>query len=211
MAKGKSRPLVIVLGIILVLVVLFAGCLGLSAARISGLVEQANGQYQAYESCANKGDLAGAKTQVFALAETLDTIEAETSAWQWQAASGLPVLGEDVRCAQGLANIADDLANEALVPVLTELDDIFGGFSDGGVLDLNAWGDLFLTKGKKIGELFDDIADAREIVRQCRNEADALPTSHFDQVNEAADNVREAMVNLDEFFGIYDDIAGLFG
>ena len=126
--KGKSNIVLRVLGVLGIVVVVYAIILGISAARLLGTVESLSTKAEACQTQMSEGNVADAITSLRNIAKDCESVKSEVDMPQWQIASVLPVLGDDVRCVRGLATIGDSLANDALIPVLKEADDL-------GILD----------------------------------------------------------------------------
>ncbi len=195
---GRRRSVLgILVRVLLLALVAYLVLLVVSGLRLRDEVNKTTAAYQTYEQCVNDADFAGAVVAVKQIAASVDTINAESDQWWWQLAEHVPVLGQDVDCVRDLVDISDALANDALMPVLTKAE---GLMTEGE-------GDFLSNLGNKADgmvELGMLVANARGVVSRCRQQADALPASHFDEVNKLTQQVREAVASVDNLFGALD-------
>ncbi len=204
MAKVRHRGIIAALVVIAVPTAAVVGIWGTSLSRIQGNVDKAVQTYQEYEARVEENDIAGAVSKVHTLADYVAEIEEELDGWQWDVAAGMPVLGEDVRCGRGLAQITDELVNEALIPTLTQAEDLVSGVSSSDFTSIDAITSLWAQKSEQLKALANDIADARSRVSDCRKRIDELPKSHFAGLNDLVSGVKDAIVEVDNLFDKFD-------
>lgn len=204
MAKIKHRGLIAALVVIAVPTAAIVGIWGTSLSRIQENVDKAVQTYQEYEARVEENDIAGAVSKVHTIADYVAEIEEEFNGWQWDVAAGVPVLGEDVRCGKGLAQITDELINEALIPTLTEAEDLVGGVSSSDFTSIEAITSLWTEKSEQLKALANDISKARSSVSDCRKRIDELPKSHFAGLNDLVSGVKNAIVEVDTLFDKFD-------
>lgn len=197
--RGRRSIIWKILGLLLVVILAYAAVLAVSMADLKNDTDAATDTYMQLETSLKTLDIEQSIACVHDLADRIDTIENKMNGWQWQVASHIPVLSDDVRCLRGIAHICDALANDALMPVLTEGETIVDNISSIGDNDK-----LDIIKAKAIFDEFvhlsDDIAVARDVVSNCQQEAEALPTSHFAELNDLADQIRLITTQIDETF-----------
>lgn len=180
--RGKRvSPFRILLRVVLLLLLVYGVVLGVSANKIYGTYQHAMEEYDAYEKAMDEIDIEAAMASVHSMATDIAIMENESNMWQWELASHVPVLGEDVSCAQQLISIADRLANKALLPTLEAAEDALGDLS-------------------KVGEVVDALMHARTVVKTCNDYVNKLPTSHFDGLNEVTSKVKEIINTVNETF-----------
>lgn len=204
MAKKKHTGLIAFLVVIVVLVAAIVGIWGTSLHRIQGNVDKAVQTYEEYEACVKDNDISGAVSKVHTISGYVAEIEDEFSGWQWDLAANLPILGEDVKCGKGLAQITDELTNEALIPALTHAEDLVGDVSASDFTSIDSLTSLWTEKSEQLTTLANDISSARSSVSDCRERIDKLPKSHFEGLNDLVSGVKDAIVEVDEFFGKFD-------
>lgn len=199
--------------IVLVLLLVLLVFLGWSAYRMYGAYKDANAAYQTCEKCMENYDYTGALSAVQTIGNDIATIEAEIHGWQWELMRNVPVIGEDVSCVQQMSDIADALANDALLPVLAQAQVLFGDTSQ------SEFSAIVSERAGQIEELTNRITVSRGVVANCKAKADALPQAHIVQINELANNLRQAVAEvnqtLEDFAPALDvldvvgDVAGL--
>lgn len=198
MSKIRYRQRPSLLGrlfrLVFALLVVYAAVLGISAYRINGWANQTLNSYETFEATFNSGDYEKASAAIDDVARSVDQISQEAHAWYWHLATNVPYFGEDVNCAQMLSGIASDLSNNALAPVLDS--------AASSIEDLS-----------KIGEFVKALAGARDVVSSCRKDFEALPPSHFEELNNLAGKLQQAVVNADDTLNqlsVVLDIANAF-
>ncbi len=174
-------------GAIALVVVVYAVLLGTSAWSVYTHTNEALQAYEAFEQSQANGDLGGSYDAIKKAAEAVNNIDRQLSGWEWGVASNVPIVGEDVTCAQQTATVADKLMGKGLMPVLTEAQAMSQDVSH-------------------IGALINALDEARSVVESCRGEADRIVPSHFDQLNELVDNLR---ASIQEAHTTFDSIGGL--
>ncbi|MDO4797941.1 MAG: hypothetical protein Q4A01_07975 [Coriobacteriales bacterium] len=205
MAGRRRSVLGILVRMLLVVLVAYGVLLFVSGMHVRGEADKATAAYNKYEQCIGEGDFAGAIAAVKQIASSLDEINRESDQWWWEYAEHLPVLGQDVDCMRGLVDVSNALANDALMPVLTQAE-FLTTEGDGGFFSELA------NKAGGVMEMGVIIGDARAVVAQCRTQVDELPVSHFKEVNDMVAQVREAVVSVDDTFdaleSAYADVLG---
>ncbi|MDO4536650.1 MAG: hypothetical protein Q4B54_00665 [Coriobacteriales bacterium] len=188
--------------LIIVALLVEAGFVGWSAWQIKGKGEAMREAYSSYEAQVDNGNYEGALASMRTVASSVQGINQELKGWQWQLAGMVPVLGEDVTCAQKASQISDNLVSQALLPVIQKVENLFGEASTEDLLS------VLSTKMDQAGELVSAIEQARTVVESCRSQALALPTTHFPELNQAIAQLQQVLVeankNFDEFSGLID-------
>ena len=203
MARNDTRrsPLRIVLTVLLVLVLAagaFGGYLYVGAKQVQTHIAAANASYEQCIGQLDQQQFGEALTSVKTTIDEIAQIRQGLDGWQWDVAEKLPYLSQDVTCARQTSQIADQLASDALLPVIEQTEDIM---SDASSADpLTGITDVF----GKLPALYTTLNDARKVVSDCKAQADALPTSHFDQLNEWVSGVQEATTSAEETFSQLD-------
>ena len=205
MARTQTRrsPLRFVFALLLVIIVAtgaFGGYLYMSARSTQEHITAASAAYDQCLAQLEQEQYGEALSSIRATVDEVDQIRQSLDGWQWDLAERLPYLNQDVNCARQTAPIADDLAGDALLPVVEQAEGILGDMSSEVILTglPNAF--------SKLPALYTAITDARKVVATCKTEAEALPESHFDAVNEWANNVKTATTEAEDAFAQFDVI-----
>lgn len=201
---ARSKGPMIALWIWLALVVA-GGVVGvsiaLSASNIMGKVDQIRAATSRMSDEVSSFDLQATADSIEEISSLWSDVADEASGWQWQVARCVPIFGEDVGSLQKATQIADRLSNEAVQPVVSHLQEMGEGFD----------ADIFSIISNKItqfGNLVTVLSDARGVVSECREEADALPTAHLTQVNEVIETLKEEVGSIDDILSIFDTLNG---
>ena len=125
---------------------------------------------------------------------------------QWDLASKLPVLGTDVTAMRSISAIAGTLSDDAVIPVLDAWDELSGS---GVVVDGQLDATQVQAKATQFVQLAQKISDAEAVVSTCKEQADALPTSHFDEINAWANELRGSIDSADEVVGTLAGVANV--
>ena len=201
---ARSKGPMIALWIWLALVVA-GGVVGvsiaLSASNIMGKVDQIRAATSRMSDEVSSFDLQATADSIEEISSLWSDVADEASGWQWQVARCVPIFGEDVGSLQKATQIADRLSNEAVQPVVSHLQEMGEGFD----------ADIFSIISNKItqfGNLVTVLSDARGVVSEWREEADALPTAHLTQVNEVIETLKEEVGSIDDILSIFDTLNG---
>lgn len=201
MIKKLVRLLLFVLFVYVVI-------LGVSGWMIKGEVDRAIESYDSLEQHMHDGDFAGAVEEARTMASIVDSIQRHTDTWWWDFARSVPVVGEDVDCAQRLATIFDDLANDAIIPLAEDLLEVASQPEDVNL------GELLSYNVDHASQVAVSLRNARDMVEDCRTRIDELPKSHFTGLENLVGKTREIVILVDDNLDAFDtaiDIAGLIG
>ena len=182
---------------------------GISASNIMKKIEQANRASERLEGEFSRFDMQAAATSIEEMATIWSEVDKEAHEWEWQIVRVVPVVGEDVGCLQRTARIADELTNDGLTPVMVSL----RALSEG--MDANMF-EVITGKVTQLGDLLGALRDASDVVSECRRKADALPEANFEQTNQAMEDLRSQLADIERVFSSFDtllgaiDIAGQF-
>ena len=196
----RGHPILRTVLVLLLLVIIgFGGWIGLSVKRVSDLLGQASTAYDKIQTCVEAEDYDNALVYARTAASLTSQVSDELDGTQWDIASHIPVLGEDVSTVRSVGRISGMLADDAVLPTLDSWDALVGDdvLTD-GQLDVNK----LAGKVEQVGSLALTLQDAGKVVDACSVEADALPVSHFDQVNGWVERLRSTISSVD---GIFDD------
>lgn len=196
---GKTRTLRKVLGtllaIVLVVVLAFGAWIGLSAQRAGGLFEQTSNALVALQEHVEAKDYQAAMVSAREAAAYTSEASEELSGVQWDIASRLPALGVDAGVMRSIGSISGKLSNEAIIPVLDGWDALAAdGIIVNDQIDFSKIGD----KIDQVVALAESLQKADGVVDACSAEANALPASHFDKLNDWVGQVKGAVATVDE-------------
>ncbi|MBR3327343.1 MAG: hypothetical protein IKG22_08485 [Atopobiaceae bacterium] len=190
--RGKAHVGVLVLVVLVATIAAVGLSFWMSVNRIGELSTQLGNQYKEYEQRVEEFDYGSAVGKLREMIQTIGAIDEQTDSWSWTVMGYVPVVGVDVNTARDTADIAQDLASRALLPVLGDAESIV---ADEGTNDL---GTVLSNKLDAAKVMVGDLQSAREIVADCKQRADALPASRIEQVNKAVEKVREATSTANE-------------
>lgn len=189
---GAVRPAVVigVVGVVLLVsIVAFGGVLAMSANR--ALEQAANirtAYMQARESFEN-GNYEAGYAQARSAVDGVSGLSKELEAPQWNIAAALPVLGTDVQTAREMSSIAGKLADEGVSPVFNQWDSITNTLTD-DTSSIEERASALPPELSKLGETLDR---AKQVVYECEERAGSLPETHFDQLNDAAGELKSSL------------------
>lgn len=224
MSKGTGKHIVgtilkVCLILVLVVVVGYGAWFGLSIKRASDLLVQVDGQYVTMQQSLEDQDFSAAIEDARNTAATTLALRDELGGLQWEIAGHLPVISEDVRVARSSADISNQFANEAVIPVLDAWEELSSSVvSENGLVDLGKLG----SKASQLSELVHKMQDAMTVVDSCSEQLEALPTSHFDELNAYVDELRSSVSSTKALLGDFESLltaysnlesltSGLFG
>lgn len=115
----------------------------------------------------------------------------------WNVASALPVLGDDIRAARGVVEQADNLMQNALMPVAQSLQGVsLSTLLQDGTVDVQTLESVSAA-----------LSQAQPVVEQASSAIDALPQAHIGKVRDAVDKVRGPIASAAETLKGFNEIA----
>ena len=202
--ERKGHPILrTVFVLLLVAVIGLGGWIGFSVKRIGDLLGQASTAYEKVQTCVESEDYDNALIYARTAASLTSQVSSELDGVQWDIASHIPVLGEDVSTMRSVGRISGTLADDAVLPALDSWDKLVGeDVLTDGEIDANK----VVGKIEQFGDLALSLQNAGKVVDECSVEADALPTSHFGTINEWVGQLRETIASVD---GIFDQFGAI--
>lgn len=173
-----------VLVVVLVLVALCAvggGALFVSARSVYGHASNVSSALGSFKTAVATGDSSTANSSASQAASEASALHEETQGVVWNVAAALPVIGQDVRNVQGIAEAADTVATGALVPLSHASDSAsLSNLLQDGHVDVDA-----------TQRLADTLGTVAPATQQAADTIDALTPGRIAQVNNALDDVRD--------------------
>ena len=144
-------------------------------------------------------------TKAITLAAKTKKMKEKTSGLNWQIASFVPIIGDDIRAARGLVSEADNLMQNAMVPAAAKLADLKP--------------DKLLVDGainvQSLQDILSTLKSVTPTIRKSTEAIDALPTPHIgklkDAVNKVKDPLDSASPYLDEIDIMADELPRMLG
>lgn len=175
-----------VLLVLLGIVVVYAVALGVSAYTMYSGANDARNQYTELSKQLGSHDYASAAQTALKLNSTVDAIDAESKGWQWQIASQIPYVQDDVVVVQGLVDSLDQASNNALVPLASSYQTLA---SDGVIVSGSVNLQNALKNPADVAAFAAAVASAQQALSTCEQSVQALGTSHLDAINSLKDSL----------------------
>lgn len=138
-----------------------------------------------------------------------EALNADLNGWQWVVASYIPGIREDVRAAQRVAEIADTLACEVLVPAVDVAGTYAGGIASEGILAV--FNESFAN------DVADTATKAAPVIVWANEQLEAIGPTHIEVLNDIVAQLRDTVgtaADLIEEYGTLkghlDDLKSLF-
>ena len=203
----KSHALrCVLLAIVALLVMLgsFGVSFGLSASKVMDSMTAANDSFEEFKAHLSANEIAEASDAVEQMGASAETAAQEIQGWQWAIARNIPVIGDDVRDVCGLVQVTDSLAGDVLMPIVGS----YNKLTDGGELTIDAIEGLdpamLLSKAGQLRKLMRAISGSSEVINDCDVLLGELPDSHFEQLQELVDSMRQVVGDLNAILGGID-------
>ena len=200
----QRRELFSVKQTLLIMLVLLVGVIGWSSFRVYSEGTAAMSAFETLDSQINNGEFESAMSTERDLANHLEQLNKELKGFHWEMLGALPVIGDDVRCAKGLADIGDKLVNKGIDPVVVAAKDALPADSS------DIAGAIFRAPDK-LPTLVEKLGDARKVVKECSDQAKALPEAHIAQLKDAANQVKESITEVDDTISSIESVTGPLG
>ena len=201
--NGVFGPAAAVVAVLLALVLAFGISLLVSANRALGLVTEAREAYAAACKSLEDGSFDEAYASARSAVDSISALPKELQGPQWSIAAALPVLGVDVQTAREMGSIAGRLADEAASPVFDQWDSIVRAFTQGAAAE----GQADISIVEKLSTFAETLAHAKQVVFECEERANALPTVHIGQLNDAVSELKNTMTTVGDMLRTFDRVA----
>lgn len=186
--RGNAPKIIAAVVIVLVLVFGISGvALAMSANDAKKDAQVLITQAKQIKDQVVSGDMDSAKSTSEDLAETASKLRDTTSSPLWSAATIVPVIGSDIRTVQILADAADTLASDVLIPAMDAIPakGLAGIMKDDGAIDV-----------KVISDLLSIVSDSAPTLTEYASELEAAPEPTIDQLKEPVEQVKTIMASL---------------
>ncbi len=204
--RHHPARVVLVVGLVLVAAIGICGFFLYRSAR----TVQADAKVLTSTASSMKQDLASGDgntllTSANSFASAASDMHKETSGALWGLAANLPVVGQDVKNAQQLASIADDMGSKVLVPMAQGLSGVsLSSLLSDGKVDVDA-----------IQSLANALSDVSPTISDCSQRANAIQPGSSSRVNNYVEKAQDLLSAADEAAQTADKIApslpGLLG
>ena len=184
--RHRRRKLVLKVAAIVMLVLVAAAALeGLllyrSAQTVKEQAKEAVAEASTMRTALTSGDSASFGQSAQTISEKAAAINDEVNGTPWKVLASVPVVGQDVRSVQTLADTVQGLSDDALVPISQNLEGMsFSSLLGGDYIDVNT-----------LLQVAQATTDAAPALEEASATLDALPTAHISQVESVIESVRE--------------------
>lgn len=203
-ARRKTIIIAVVVAVVLLLVIPGVA-LAASAKNALNDARILMSQGSALVNQIQSGDVQGAQRTATNLNSIAQELDGNVNSILWTPLTFVPVYGEDVKQVRTLANVANRLSEQVLIPITQGLP------ADGSAC-------LFVNGGFNIPllqSLLNPIGSASQTIQECAKQVNALGDTHVSQLIEPVMTVKGLMGTLDEISGYATDLSnalpGLLG
>ena len=133
------------------------------------------------------GDMTGAKATANDLSDTADKLHQTTDTPLWAAATMIPILGSDIKQVRALADVADTLSGQVLVPIVDGMpaNGMAGILVDGGI------------NVEALQNMLGPLGASSNTIHQCAVQMDNLGDPHLEQLKSPVKKIKSALELLD--------------
>lgn len=186
--KRRAPKIIAAVVIVLVLVIGASGvALAMSANDAKKDAQTLVIQAKQVKDQVMSGNMSAAKETSEDMAQTASQLRDTTSGPLWSVATIIPFVGSDIRTVQIVANTADVLASDVLIPALDAFpsNGLAGIIGEGGAINV-----------KVLSDLLGVVADSGPVLSEYAAELDATPEPNIDQLKEPISQVKTLMSTL---------------
>lgn len=203
------KALCALLGILLAAIIVYAAIMLASLSEVRSEGEQIQSGLQQMHVAIDNVSIEDVEICANSIALHTEALNADLSGWQWVVASYIPGIGEDVRAAQRVAEVADTLAREVLVPAV----DVAGTYADG----IASEGILAVFNESFANDVADAATKAASVIVWANEQLEAIGPTHIEILNDVVAQLRDTVgtaADLIERYGTLkghlDDLKSLF-
>ncbi len=188
--KHTARNVLITLLVVLVLVGGFAGFTGFrlynSAKTVRADASVVMTDINDLRSQLISDDPSQALPTASDIAKRAKNMKAETSGWEWTVASFVPVYGSDISKVRELSEVLDDLAKNAIVPLVDDMSQV-------SLKNLLSDGAINVELAQK---LIYSLENAAPTIESAAKKLDSMGDAKLEQVNGPLNKARSALDSL---------------
>lgn len=184
--------------VVVLVVVAYAACVGVSSYRLYASATELRNQYTELTRDMSNHDYDSAATVALSMNDTSAELVSESEGWPWQIASKLSFAQDDVSVVQGLALCARNLTDGALRPVAEAYQTLV---SDGVVQNGSVSVRALASHQDDVAQLQEAAASARSTLATCEAQVAALPASHLGPLNDIKDSLASSLSEATDAFG----------
>ncbi len=215
-----TKVVLILLGVIATAIVALLVSLVVSGSRANDLLGEAKSYLEQARNNIDEGNITTAVDNARKGVGSVNEISKELSGPQWSIASVMPIVGTDAQTLRDLVDISQDLCNEGVLPIIDLLDQLPLEFFDTDDTNNDTSNSSSASQDEAdpiesfsqtldiLSKLPDTLSHSAEVVRDCERRSNSLPDSHFDQLDQSSEQMKEM---LDTTCELIDDIEGLVG
>ena len=189
-AQRKRRRRNIIIAVIAAVVIVLGGATAAFAMSAKGAKDNAQElmtQGQNLITQVKAGDMTGAQATASNFASTAKELHDTTSSPLWAAATVIPVYGGDIAQVRTIAEVADTLSQQVLVPVVKGLPtEGLASIVVGNGVNVQALQDLLVPLGA-----------SSDSIHECAQKIDSLGEVHLDQLKNPVSTIKSALSALD--------------
>ncbi|MFR2951111.1 MAG: DUF4012 domain-containing protein [Collinsella intestinalis] len=199
--RGKGKIIGLVVGIVILAVVAFGGTTGFflykDAKNLQAQAGTLMSEVSSMKDYLKNGEGEQLNATAGTVAEQIASMRDTVNGPAWTIASFIPVYGDDIKLVRGMMEQADILAQDAMLPACTQLEDFKLGnlLTDGAV-------NIEMLKG-----LITTIQDVEPVVVSSIDAIDALPEPHIGKIKSLMDKVTGPMASAKTVLSNINEIA----
>lgn len=201
-AQRKRRRRNIIIAVIAAIVIVLGGAtaaFAMSAMSAKDTAQELVTQVENLATQVKAGDMTGAKATAADFSKTAKELHNTTNNPLWAAATIVPVYGSDINNVRILAEVADTLSEQVLMPVVNALPEqgLKSLFSDGAI-NVQALQNLLVPLG-----------NSASTIHALSDKVDKMGESHISQLEKPVTTVKGALDTLDSVSGRAAEISNV--
>ena len=199
--KGKGKIVAAVIGVIVLVILAFAGTTGFflyrDAKDMMALSQTMMDEAKSLKDDLKEGNGESLKATAGTITSQISTLKEKVNGPAWTVASFIPVYGQDVTLARNLLDQADNLANNALVPACDSLANFkLSELMQDGAINIDLLNSVIST-----------MQTVEPVISQSADEINKLPEAHIGKVNELVAKVKDPMTSAVGLLQKFNQIA----
>lgn len=203
MSGGFAKRLIAILAAAAFgLVIAFVVTMVMNVSTLYGNIVELDAAHERLSGCIESGDVEGAYQASLTASDVLARTEEQLDGAQWNMLEVLPFIGDDVRCAEGLVQVSEDLVTKGVRPLLSAcrpLANDEGHLDFGEALDINPLEGIALLSA---------VVTTNNVVHDCSERIAALPEPHSNPVRQAKEDVEKEIADMSAAFDSFGSVLG---